>query len=256
VTPAFLALGSRRLEYALAPAPPGAPTLVFLHEGLGSLSTWRDFPARLAARAGCGALVFSRFGHGQSDPETVPRGPDFFWREARETLPALLTALGLADVVLVGHSDGGTIALCHLAAGFPARGAVVAAPHTFDEDVTTRAIEAQAAAWADGALRRRLARHHRDPDATFAAWSGHWLDSAFHGWTVVPQLGAIEVPILAIQGTADIYGSLRQIDEISAHASGPVELVKFPGAGHDPFRDRRDEMLALCAAFVVRLARS
>jgi pimeloyl-ACP methyl ester carboxylesterase len=253
VTPSFLALGSGRIEYALARAPAGAPTLVFLHEGLGSLSTWREFPALLAARAGCGAVVFSRFGHGQSDLEAAPREPDFFWRAARETLPSILAALGLDDVILVGHSDGGSIALCHLASAFRARGAVVAAPHTFNEEVTLRAIEQQRANWADGTLRSRLARHHRDPDTTFAAWSGHWLDPKFRDWTIVPRLAAITVPLLVIQGEDDIYGSMRQIDEIAANASGPVELRKFSRCGHDPFRDRRDEVLALCADYVARL---
>ena len=155
--------------------------------------------------------------------------------------------------MLIGHSDGGTIALCHLAAGFRARGAIVVAPHIFDEDVTWRAIEAQAAAWDDGALRQRLARHHLDPDATFAAWSGHWLDPKFRGWTIVPQLRTIAGHILAVQGADDIYGTMRQIDEIAAHAAGPVELAKLPGCGHDPFRDGPDEMLALCADYIARL---
>ncbi|HUK58077.1 MAG TPA: alpha/beta hydrolase [Stellaceae bacterium] len=253
MTPAFLALGARRLEYALDPAPSGAPTLVFLHEGLGSLSTWRDFPARLGKRAGCGALVYSRFGHGQSDPELAPRGPDFFAREARETLPAIRAALGLDDVVLVGHSDGGTIVLCHLAAGFAARGAIVAAPHTFDEEMTWRAIEDQRAAWRNGVLKARLARHHRDPDATFAAWADHWLDEKFRGWSIVPELRHITAPLLVFQGESDIYGSMRQVDEIAAHAGGPVELQKLAGCGHDPFRDKTDEVLAHCADFVGRL---
>jgi pimeloyl-ACP methyl ester carboxylesterase len=253
VTPSHLALGARRLEYALEPAPPGAPTLVFLHEGLGSLSMWRDFPARLAERAGCGALVYSRFGHGRSDPETGPRGRDFFRREARETLPAIRAALGLEDVVLVGHSDGGTIALCHLASGFAARGAIVAAPHTFDEEMTWRAIEQQRASWAGGALKARLARHHSDPDATFAAWADHWLDEKFRGWSIVAELCAITVPLLVLQGQDDIYGSMRQVDEIAAHARGPVELRKLAGCGHDPFRDKTDEVLALAAAYVARL---
>jgi pimeloyl-ACP methyl ester carboxylesterase len=253
VSPGFAALDAGCIEYSALPAPPGAPTLVFLHEGLGSLSMWRDFPARLAERAHCGAVVFSRFGHGNSDPETAPRGPDFFKREARQTLPALIGALGLRDIVLVGHSDGGSIALCYLAAGGTARGAIVVAPHTFDEDVTWRAIAAQHAAWGDGRLRGRLMRHHRDADATFVAWADHWLDSGFRDWTIVPELAAIDRPVLAIQGEDDIYGSMRQVDEIAANAGGPVEVRKLAHCGHDPFRDRPDDMLALCAGFVERL---
>ncbi len=253
MTPSLLALGSGRIEYALAPAPSGAPTLVFLHEGLGSLSTWRDVPARLATRTGCGALVYSRFGHGQSDPEATPRDPDFFWREARETLPSILKALGLDDLVLIGHSDGGSIALCYLALGLRARGAILAAPHAFNEELTRRAIAGQRAQWADGALKQRLLRHHRDPDATFTSWSDHWLAPEFRGWTIVPRLKAITAPLLVMQGEDDIYGSMRQIDEIAAHAGGPVELVKLAGCGHDPFRDRPADVLELCAGYVARL---
>jgi pimeloyl-ACP methyl ester carboxylesterase len=208
---------------------------------------------RASPRAQCGALVFSRFGHGNSDPETAPRGPDFFKREARVTLPALFDALGVADIVLVGHSDGGSIALCYLAAGGAARGAIVVAPHTFDEAVTWRAIAAQHAAWGEGALRGRLQRHHRDVDATFHAWANHWLDSGFRGWTIVPELAAIDRPILAIQGEDDTYGSMRQVDEIAANASSAVEVRKLAQCGHDPFRDRPDDMLALCADYIARL---
>jgi pimeloyl-ACP methyl ester carboxylesterase len=235
---------------------PGAPTLVFLHEGLGSLSMWRDFPARLSQRTGCGTLVYSRLGHGGSDPETLPRPADFLLTHGREVLPSLLAELGVSDVVLVGHSDGGTIALTYLAAGHPARGAIVAAPHVLDEPVTWRAIAEQRTRWGDGKLRVRLARHHRDPAATFEGWTGQWLAPEFRNWSILPLLPAIRVPLLAVQGVDDSYGSMRQIDEIANHAGGPVELQKLADCGHDPFRDAPNRMLDLCAGFVSRVCGS
>jgi pimeloyl-ACP methyl ester carboxylesterase len=249
----LLALGGSRFDYVLTSAPLGAPTLVFLHEGLGSVSMWREFPAQLAARAGCGALVYSRLGHGNSDPEPGARPTDFLLTHGRDTLPALLARLGLDDVVLVGHSDGGTIALTYLAAGHRARGAIVVAPHVLDEPVTWRAIAEQRASWGDGKLRIRLARHHRDPAAAFEGWAGQWLSPAFRNWTIVALLPAIRVPLLAVQGAADIYGTMRQIDEIARHAGGPVELATLEASGHDPFRDAPERMLELCAGFVAGL---
>ncbi|MGH7087925.1 MAG: alpha/beta fold hydrolase, partial [Stellaceae bacterium] len=173
-----VSIAGRRIEYDLISAPQGAPTLVFLHQGLGSLALRRDVPAVLAARTQCGALAYSRLGHGWSDPEPGPRAPDFLIREGRDALPALLDALGVRDVILVGHSDGGTIALTYLAAGHKARSAVVMAPHVFDEAITWREIAAQQAQWP-GSLRPRLARYHRNPDATFRAWAEFWLAPAF-----------------------------------------------------------------------------
>lgn len=250
----FLALDGSGFDYVLTPAPRGAPTLVFLHEGLGSVSMWRKFPGRLAARTGCGALVYSRLGHGNSDPEPGPRPADFLLTHGRETLPALLAQLALDDVVLVGHSDGGTIALAYLAAGHEARGAIVVAPHVFDEEVTWRAIERQRADWPNGVLRAQLERHHRDATAAFEGWAGQWLARAFRDWSIVPLLSAIRVPLLAVQGEDDIYGTMRQIDEIARCAAGPVELAKLAASGHDPFRDAPERMLELCASFVEGLS--
>ena len=252
----MIAVDGHRYEHVLIAAPAGAPTLVFLHEGLGSVSMWRDFPARLSARAGCGALIYSRLGHGSSDPEPLPRPPDFLVTHGREVLPALLARLGLGDVILVGHSDGGTIALTYLAAGHPGRGAIVAAPHVLDEPMTWRAIAEQRARWPDGKLRVRFARHHRDPAATFEGWTGQWLAPGFRNWSILPLLPTIHVPLLAVQGEDDGYGSMRQIDEIANYSRGPVELQKLADCGHDPFRDAPRRMLDLCAAFVSRVCES
>ncbi len=251
----FVALGDRRLEVQFIAAPhESRPVLVFLHQGLGSVTMWRDVPSALAQRTGCAALVYSRFGYGWSDPAPEPRSPDFMLSEGTDVLPALLSSLGLGDVILVGHSDGATIALAYLAAGHAARGAIVAAPHVLDEEITWRAIAAQQAAWDGGTLRRRLARHHRDADAMFRSWAAIWLAPEFRGWSIVPRLPAVTVPLLAIQGVDDSHGTMRQVDEIAAHAGGPVEVEKLDQCGHDPFRDRPEATLARCAGFIARLA--
>ncbi len=250
----FADAGGHRLEYRLLPGDrvAGRPVLVFLHQGLGSISMWRDAPERLAAMTGCPVLVYSRYGHGGSDVVTAPRRPDFLIVEGRAVLPELLHALRLDDVLLVGHSDGATAALAYLAAGHPARGAVVAAPHVFDEPRTLEAIEAHAATWGSDGLRERLARHHRDADAMFRAWADVWRSPAMRGWTMLSSLARIRVPVLAIQGEEDTHGTMAQIDRIAECSGGPVELLKLPGCGHDPFRERADETLAACAAFVAR----
>jgi len=247
----FVALGGRRFEVARTPG--SAPTLVFLHQGLGSVSMWRGFPARLAVRTGRATLVYSRLGHGNSDPEPGPRPVDYLLRQGTEALPALLAALGLDDVALVGHSDGATIALAYLAAGHKARGAIVVAPHVLDEEITWRAIERQREDWQTGNLRARLARHHRDADAMFDAWASFWLAPEFRGWSIVTLLPAIRAKLLAIQGDDDIYGTMRQIDEVARAAAGPVALAKLDHCGHDPFRDQSERMLDLCSDFIAGL---
>lgn len=251
----FIAIAGRRLEFDLIAAPSaGRPTLIFLHQGLGSLSMWRDVPHRLAERTETAALVYSRLGYGWSDPAPERWPDDFMLREGRETLPALLAALGIKDVILVGHSDGATIALAYLAAGHAARGAVAVAPHVFDEAITYEAIACQRADWETGALRRRLKRHHRDTDRMFASWSGIWLAPQFRNWSIVPSLAAIRAPLLVIQGAEDSHGTMRQMEAIAAHCAGPVEVQTLTPCGHDPFRDRSEETLALLQCFIARLA--
>lgn len=180
---AFVELGGRRVEYEQTPGDPGAPALVFLHEGLGSVGLWRGFPSAVAAATGRRALVYSRFGHGDSDPPRRPRDVGFMHEEALDVLPALLAALDVAEPVLVGHSDGASIALIH--AGAHAVGAVVAiAPHVFVEEDSLAAIRRARETYEHGDLRPRMARHHRDPDVAFYGWSDAWLDPAFRGWDI------------------------------------------------------------------------
>jgi pimeloyl-ACP methyl ester carboxylesterase len=252
-----LDLGDRRLEAAWhGPGPREAPTLVFLHEGLGSVAAWRDFPARLAAAAGCGALVYSRRGYGGSDLAPLPWPVSFMHEAALEELPRVLEKLEVESPILVGHSDGASIALIHAGASraLPRpRGLLLEAPHVFVEDVCLRSIAAARDAYARGQLRRSLARAHAtDVDATFEGWSGVWLDPAFQSWSIRDCLPAITAPVLAIQGEDDAYGTLAQVETVAACSAGPVELRIFPRCGHSPHREEPDAVLGVMARFLRR----
>jgi pimeloyl-ACP methyl ester carboxylesterase len=206
----FAVAAGHRLEYEwLGPPAGAAPTLVFLHEGLGSVSLWRDFPARLAAATGCGALVYSRWGYGKSDPVTLPRPLTYMHDEAK-VLPELLATLGIEDAILVGHSDGASIALIY-AGSSPSpglRGLVVEAPHVFAEDLSVRSIAKAAKAYKSGGLRTPLGRHHDDPDGAFWGWNRAWVDPEFRKWNLEEFLPRIQVPLLVVQGLKDEYGTV------------------------------------------------
>jgi pimeloyl-ACP methyl ester carboxylesterase len=221
----------------------GAP-IVFLHEGLGSVSMWRDFPARVAAATGRAALVYSRAGHGRSPPPPRPRGPRFMEEEAA-VLGELLDEQGVGEAILFGHSDGASIALIHAGAA-PARirALVLEAPHVFVEELTLRSIEEARAAYRTGDLRRRLARHHDDVDAAFHGWNDVWLDPAFRSLDLVPDVRRVRAPMLLIQGADDPYGSLAQLDRIEGAATVEVRRLVLEGCGHAPHRDRAEEVLA------------
>ena len=219
----------------------GAPLIVFLHEGLGCVAMWRDFPPRLCDACGCRGLVYSRYGYGGSTPRSPGEGlpADFLEREAREALPAFLRAAGAeARPWLFGHSDGASIALLY-AAAFPQAlsGAVVLAPHIFVEDVTIAGIAAAKRVYEATDLRRRLARYHPDPDTVFAGWHERWLDPAFREWNIEALLPAIRRPVLAMQGFDDEYGTMAQLDGIKQHVPH-AELLKLAGCGHSPHRDQ------------------
>jgi len=246
-----------RIEHAwIAPQRNARPLVVFLHEGLGSVSMWRDFPARLCEAADCRGLVYSRPGYGRSTPRAPDEqwGPDFMHRQAHELLPALLRALGVdADTDppwLFGHSDGGTIALLHAARFADSiAGAIVLAPHILVEDVSVRSIERARDAYRHGDLRARLARHHDEPDSAFFGWNGIWLDTRFRDWTIEAELAAIRCPLLAVQGTDDAYGTLEQIRGIARRVPH-ARLLELDACGHSPHRDRPEALIAATREFI------
>ncbi len=250
----FLTAGGHRLEYERIAGDSGAPTLILLHEGLGSVALWRDFPARLAAATGCPAVVYSRHGYGRSDPLAAPRGVDYMHREALATLPELRAALALEQAILVGHSDGASIALIHAGSGrWPVRAVVLAAPHVFVEDVSIASIAAARTAYETTDLRQRLARYHADVDSAFRGWNDIWLDPAFRTWNIEDVLPGVRCPVLAIQGADDEYGTLAQIDAIEQGAAGRFERLVLPDCKHSPHRDQEQATLEAMARFIARV---
>jgi pimeloyl-ACP methyl ester carboxylesterase len=225
------------------------PALVLLHEGLGSVGLWRDFPARLGNATARRVVAFSRYGHGQSDPPLKPRTPKFMHEEAFEVLPQVLDSIG--PVVLVGHSDGASIALLY-AARHPVEGVVAIAPHVFVEPMCLEEIRNAKHVYEHHDLKRRMARHHRDPDAAFYGWNDVWLDPEFPTWDIRPELQAITAPLLLIQGTQDQYGTLAQLDEIERNTSAPVKRVHVD-AQHAPHHERPAETLDAIDRFVTGL---
>jgi benzoate-CoA ligase len=253
-TPRRMTVAGHSLEYRLiSRAPLEAPTLVFLHEGLGSISLWKDFPKRLAAACGCNALIYSRYGNGFSDTLTQPRGTDYMHREALDALPELLQRLSIRDPIFFGHSDGASIAILHEGVGpRTAAGMILCAPHVIVEDITIRNIEAARIAYESTDLRTRLARHHADVDRTFRGWNDIWLSEDFRSWNIEACLSDIRCPVLAIQGAEDEYGTFRQLDRIAAHAAD-VEVCKLADCRHSPHRDQPDAVINATVKFIGRL---
>jgi pimeloyl-ACP methyl ester carboxylesterase len=241
------------LEYAwVGPERPDQPAVVFLHEGLGSVAMWRDFPARLCERTGLRGLVYSRFGYGRSTPRPPgERFPvDYLQREATEVLPGLLEALGVARPWLYGHSDGGSIALL-AAAGFPGRlrGVVVAAPHLFVEEVSVANIRLARTAYREAGLRERLARYHDDVDSAFYGWNDVWLDPAFRSWNIEERIERISCPLLAIQGEDDEYGTLEQVRALQRRVAHARPCI-LPACGHSPHRDQPEAVIEAVRHFI------
>lgn len=245
-----------RLEYRWFGARAvGSPVLVFLHEALGSAGLWRDFPARLSEATGLPAMAYSRRGFGGSDPRTLPLPTDYLDGEADRALPGILAALGIARPVLVGHSDGATIALMHAGSpgGHGVLGVIAEAPHVFVEEETLAGIREALPVYRAG-LREKLMRHHGDQtDAVFHGWHDTWQTPDFRDWNCLDRLPLITCPTLVIQGEGDQYGTVRQLDVIAGRASGPVETIMLPDCGHSPHRDRPDEVLAATTRFVRNL---
>jgi pimeloyl-ACP methyl ester carboxylesterase len=253
-----LAIGDHRLEYRMiGPSPAEAPTLVLLHEGLGSVGLWGDFPDKLAAETGAGVFAYSRAGYGGSTPVALPRPVDYMHREAREVLPRVLDAIGFRGGLLIGHSDGASIATIY-AGGVQdhrIRGVTLIAPHFIVEDVSVQSIAAIKTAYETTDLRAKLARWHADVDNAFYGWNAAWLDPAFRHWDISDHLGYIRVPVQIVQGEADQYGTLAQIAIAEAECYCPVETVLLAGAGHSPQREAAEATLAAIADFADRILR-
>jgi pimeloyl-ACP methyl ester carboxylesterase len=251
---------SARIEHAwIGTERPDAPLLIFLHEGLGSLSMWRDFPQRLCAAAGCRGLVYSRPGYGRSTPRPHDErwGVDFMHRQAHELLPALRQALRIEQPAwLVGHSDGASIALLHAAQHPEAvAGLVLMAPHLFVEDVSVSSIERTRELFKSTDLAQRLARHHDDVDSAFWGWNDIWLDPTFRSWNIEAEVARVRCPVLAIQGIADEYGTLEQIRRIRTHLPS-AQLLELPDCGHSPHRDQPAQVVTASARFIAATVQS
>ncbi|SMY06917.1 alpha/beta fold hydrolase [Flavimaricola marinus] len=250
--------GGVPLEYACyGPDPSEALTLVLLHEGLGCVALWRDFPQRLAEATGLGVLVYSRAGYGQSGPAELPRPLDYMTREAVDVLPQVLAAFDVQKAVLVGHSDGGTIAAIYAGSVSDTRirGLVLMAPHFFTEPMGLAEIERARLDFETGDLKRKMAKYHRDPEATFRGWNDAWLHPDFAGWNVADVIDYLRIPTLVIQGRDDPYGTMAQIDEVEDRSYAPVDRLELEGCGHAPFAEKPDQVLAAISEFTTRLIR-
>jgi pimeloyl-ACP methyl ester carboxylesterase len=233
----------------------GEPTLVFLHEGLGSIRQWREFPAQVAAANGCRALVYSRYGYGNSDVLAEPGvTARFMHDEALVALPELLAKLKIDSPVLVGHSDGASIALIYAGAGHPVRGLALMAPHVFVEEIGIRSIERVRQQFETTDLPQRLARYHRDARRTFYLWNDAWLDPRFRHWNIEEYLPSVSVPVLAIQGVDDEYGTMAQLKSIRKRIKGSCELVELADCGHSPHRDQPQAVLEAITRFIRGIA--
>ena len=241
----------------IGPRPANAPTLVLLHQGLGAVGVWGTFGEDLAAATGAGVLAYSRAGYGRSSPSRLPRPVSFMHDEACKVLPRVLDAVGFRRGLLIGHSDGATIAAIHAGTmkDDRVRGLALMAPHVFTEEMNIAEIERAKVAFETGPLRERLARLHADPHNAFYNWCGPWLDPAFRDWNIAEELAHIKVPMLIVQGENDQYGTVRQIEMAQRECTCPVEVALLPDVRHVPYREAPEVTLGLVAGFVTRLLR-
>jgi pimeloyl-ACP methyl ester carboxylesterase len=252
--PLKLSVNGHTLEvHRIAASQAHAPELVFLHEGLGSISLWKDFPARVAGATGCGVTVYSRYGNGHSDPLTEPRSVRYMHDEALRSLPDLLTQLEIENPILVGHSDGGSIALIYAGAHDHVRGLVLLAPHVFVEDLSVSSIAEAKVKFETTNMPEKLARHHRDPAATFWGWNNIWLHPDFRRWNIEEYLPRITCPILAIQGVDDQYGTMAQVQAIARQSGGPVEVLALADCRHSAHRDQAEAVLEAITKFAAKV---
>lgn len=246
----------KRLEYVRLPSAhprEGAPAIVFLHEGLGSVAMWRDFPQKIADATGCEAIVYSRAGYGRSDPAELPRTTRYMHDEGLTVLPALLDALQLDRPILFGHSDGGSIALiCAGGTATPLTAVIAMAPHVLVEDISVTSIAQAKLAWQSTDLPARLGKYHADVEAAFWGWNDIWLHPDFRAWNIEEYLPKIACPVLAIQGEDDEYGTMDQIDRIAAQARD-VDLVKLADCRHSPHKDQPAAVIEAVGEFVNRI---
>lgn len=252
----FLTVDGVRLEYQRHPATRrNTPTLVFLHEGLGCVALWKEFPAQVAGATGCEVLVYSRQGYGESDPIDVPRPLTYMHREGLEVVSRVLDVAGIDEAVLVGHSDGASIALVNVGGVRDPRvtGLVLMAPHVFNEELCVASIREAKVAYETGDLRERLERRHgKNVDCAFWGWNRAWLDPDFMQWNIEAFLPQVEVPALLIQGADDQYGTLAQLDAIERQVQGPVSRLVLNDCAHSVFRDQPEATLEAIVDFVER----
>ena len=247
----FLNIQGRELEVQrLGEADARKPAIVFLHEGLGSISMWRDFPRNLAERAGCPAIVYSRYGYGNSELFQGERQVGYLHDEARRDLPQLLDALDITTPILFGHSDGASIALIYAGTNHPAKALILLAPHVFVEELTIKNIAAVKLAFESTDMPEKLARYHQNPQSVFGSWNSTWLHPDFRSWNIEEFLPQITCPVLAIQGLDDPYGTLAQLDAIERGVPARVERVHLDNCRHSPHRDHPGRVLELTSAFL------
>jgi pimeloyl-ACP methyl ester carboxylesterase len=251
-----ITINTRKLECRTwGGRPSERPTIVLLHEGLGSAGLWRSFPKTLAERTGCCVFAYSRAGYGNSDPVELPRPLDYMQREAVDVLPRVLDAIGFKSGILLGHSDGASIAAIHAGSFNDPRVRAVGliAPHFFTEPAGLAAIAEAKAQYENGDLRDRLAKYHADVDTAFRGWCDAWLDPGFKSWNIEAFIDAIRCPILAIQGRDDQYGTLRQVEALAKHARAPLDVEILDNCKHSPHIEQPERTLAIATDFLARL---
>ena len=254
----FIHADGKKLEAVCAgPAPIEAPTIVLLHEGLGCVELWQNFPQRLAEATGFGVFAYSRAGYGRSDSVKLPRPLDYMTREAMNSLPEVLNSLDMQRVVLCGHSDGASIAAIYTGSvqDHRVRGLIVIAPHFFTESMGLASIQDARIAYANTRLRDKLANYHKDVDNAFRGWNDAWLDPEFVAWNIEEVIDYIRVPVLAIQGSDDQYGTAEQITVLNNRLYSPLEVSILADCRHSPHRQQTDQTLQAVSEFVKRLAR-
>jgi len=255
----FLRIGDADLEYRMiGPAPDQAPTLVLLHEGLGSAALWNDFPDKLQEATGAGVFVYSRAGYGASSPTRLPRPLDYMHREALDVLPKLLDAIGFRRGILVGHSDGASIAAIYAGGrqDFRVKAIALMAPHFIVEDISVKSIAEIKTTYETTNLREKLARWHKDVDNAFYGWNGAWLDPKFRNWDISDYLAYIRVPIALLQGADDQYGTMRQVEIAQEECYCPVDVTILEGVGHSPHREAPGATLNAISEFCSAVLRT